>query len=409
MSATVNKPSAAVIPRQQTIDMNKAIVVRSADGTEIRRMITKMKLCTSDGTLVKIMDGKKGYSFNDRDTGEKVTIPDRGPTLIPSATAYMTLASKCGVSIEHPDTVIVGGTEQPNGYCSPEGTYYFRSRAGGFTANGQPFITDRTVDFNVHRYNIQDLLAKAKKDKFAKYFKVIPFKGKDKDGVMKGAPGDSWAGYQIDESIVLWVDCSCADFVDWLSEMNNRIKNAVRVAQTFADRNAIAAHPSLPVRKKFETAEAIVDCIAWVAKQGNNTFKLLEKDSTAVTIDVSAESIVADDEEVRQTVAAEAAAAPVDATDTVPEPEEELPSKEPETSNKTNPNQVESFSPTQSSQLSAEEAEIRTNLVTAIRARKKKSPMAFATALKNLNIPADKWEEFSTDSLTELNESLRKS
>jgi hypothetical protein len=299
----------AVVKKQQVINLDKAIVVRSQDGSEIRRMKTLMKLNVADGSLVKIMDAKKGYG----------DYPDRPATLIPTANAYMQMASKCGISVRHPDTVIVGGIEQPNGYCSPDGTYYFRSQAGGYTANGQPFITDRTVDFNVARYNIQDLLAKAKSDKNTRYFKVKPFLGKDKNGSLLGAPTTSWAGYQIDDAVVLWVDCECPQLISWLGEMNNRKKNAIRVAQTFADRNAIAAHPALPMKKKFETPEATLELIQWIAKAGQNTFKMLEEESTHVTIDVESASL--NEDGLREEVAADTTAVPLDASDAPAEPE----------------------------------------------------------------------------------------
>jgi hypothetical protein len=310
-SQTTQRPATTALVRNPTVNLDKAIMIKSKDGTEVIRIKTFMKLSTTDGTLVKIMDGKKAYG----------DYPARLPTLIPSATAYMAMAARCGVNINHPDTVIVDGVEQPNGYRSKEGTYYFRSQAGGFTANGQPFITDRTIDYDVFRYNLQDMLAKAKYDENKRYFKLAPNKGHDKDGGFKGAPGDNWAGYQVDGGVILWVDCNCPNLIGWLSEMNNRIKNAIRTAQTFADRNAIAAHPALPVRKKFETPETYLECVSWVSKNGNNTFKMLQEDSH-VTIDVSSTSIVADDEETRLAVQAEAAAAPVDVTDVVPEEEE---------------------------------------------------------------------------------------
>lgn len=296
----------------ETVDRDKAIIVRNADGSKIRRIKTKIKLSVEDGTLVKIINAKKGWKDN----------PPQPPVLIPTANGYMQEAAHCGVCLNHPDSVVVDGKEQPNGYRDKDGTYYFRSQAGGYTPLGQPFITDRTVDYNVDRYNIQDLLAKAKYGENAKYFKVLPFRGKDEYGTLRGEPKDGdWAGYQIDQATVLWVNCEAPEFVKWLSEMNNRQKNAIRVCQTFADRNAIAAHPAVPVKKKFEHTEAVVECVTWYAEKGTVTFRqLLEAGN--VELDTSDSVSINEDTEASRIIDAEVASAPVDAED-VPEDIEE--------------------------------------------------------------------------------------
>jgi len=303
-----------------TVNLDKAIIVRSKDGSEIRRIKTQMKMSVRDGSLVKILPAKKAWK--DR--------PAEHATFIPTANCFMAMAAKCGLAIRHPDKVTVGGIEQPNGYCDDRGTYYFRAQAGGYTANGQPFITDRTVDFNVHRYNIQDLLAKAKQDENARYFQMLPFEGKDeKTGAILGRPDKGWAGYQIDEAVVLWVNCAAPDFVKWAGEMNNRIKNAIRVAQTFADRNAISAHPALPMQKKFQLpgdamgVQTAVECVSWFATKGMMTFRALE-DEGHVEVDTAAASIT-DDEEAGRVIDATIAAEAHDASDAsqVEEPADE--------------------------------------------------------------------------------------
>jgi hypothetical protein len=299
-------------PRTSIINKDQAIVVRSSDGSKIRRIKTRRQLSVEDGTLVKIINAKKAWKDK----------PAQPPVLIPTANGYMQLAAGSGVSLEHPDTVIVDGKEQPNGFKDSTGTYYFRAKAGGYTDLGQPFITDRTVDYNVHRYNIQDLLSKAKYSENAKYFKVLPFRGKTPDGALKGEPKEGdWAGYQIDSATVLWVDCSCPQFFDWLSEMNNREKNAIRTCQTFADRNAIAAHPSLPAKKKFETVTAVVDCVSWFAEQGTVTFKQLMEHGNVV-LDTAGAVSIDQDPEAGKIIDAELAAVPTEAGD-VPDRDDE--------------------------------------------------------------------------------------
>lgn len=308
------------------VNLDKAIIVRSKDGSEIRRIKTAMKLSVRDGSLVKILPARKAWK--DR--------PAEPATFIPTATAYMGMAAKCGLALRHPDKVTVGGIEQPNGYCDDQGTYYFRAQAGGYTANGQPFITDRTVDFNVHRYNIQDLLSKAKQDENAKFFQMLPFEGKDgKTGALLGRPEKGWAGYQIDEAVVLWVNCAAPDFVKWAGEMNNRIKNAIRVAQTFADRNAISAHPALPMQKKFQLpgdamgVQTTVECVSWFASKGVMTFKALEGEGN-VEIDAATASLTEDEDAAKvidATIAGEAHDAS-DASQVEENPEEQQEAQE---------------------------------------------------------------------------------
>ena len=108
--------TAATVKPEQLIDLDKAIVVRSQDGSEVRRIKTKLKLTIADGSLVKIIKARPA-------SGRWPAVP---ATVIPTASAYMKLASTCGVCLKHPDTVTVNGVQQPNGYCSPDGTYYFR-------------------------------------------------------------------------------------------------------------------------------------------------------------------------------------------------------------------------------------------------------------------------------------------
>ena len=292
-------------PKTAIIDKDHAIIVRSSDGSKIRRIKTRRRLSVEEGTLVKIINAKKAWKNR----------PAQPPVLIPTANGFMQLASGSGLCLNHPDSVVVDGKEQPNGYRDANGTYYFRAQAGGYTDLGQPFITDRTVDYNVDRYNIQDLLAKAKQDENAQYFKVLPFRGKDEHGMLLGPPKDGdWAGYQVDKATVLWVDCACPEFTRWLSEMNNREKNAIRVCQTFADRNAIAAHPALPAKKKFETTEAVVECVSWYAEQGTITFKQLLAHGD-VELDTAESVSIHEDPEAARVVDVEASVVPEGAQD----------------------------------------------------------------------------------------------
>ena len=130
-------------PKVETIDLDRAIVVRNPKG-EIRRLKTRMNLNVDDGTLVKIINAKKAY-------GQKPAVP---AVLIPTATAYMGMAARSGLLLKHPDSVIVGGVEQPNGFQDSQGTYYFRAQCGGFTVNGQPFYAQALDAGPLEKYRV---------------------------------------------------------------------------------------------------------------------------------------------------------------------------------------------------------------------------------------------------------------
>lgn len=308
---------------KETADLDRAIVVRSKSG-EIRRIKSTVRLSTQDGSMVQVIKARKAWKNS----------PAQDPVYIPSAAGYKAISAKVGLAFDYPKTIIVDGKEQPNGYKDDDGTYYFVTRVGGYTANGQPVIVQRLVDYNVGRYNIQDLLAKAKIKEQAKHFKVLPFRGKDeKTGQLIGGPPEGeWAGYRVDDAVVLWVNCEAPEFVRWLGEMNNRHKNAVRTCQTFSERNAIAAHPAMPIKRKFAIGEAVVDCTSWVAAKGTINMRQLEQ-SQDVEIDEAAISITEDEDQVAA-VRADAAAEPLHETDAADveaqdDEEDDLPYDEP--------------------------------------------------------------------------------
>jgi len=263
------KKQTAVV-RKKAFNPSEAIAIMSKDGSVIRQIKTAVKLSVDDGTLVK-MPG-----MNVEKNGQWVQL------YIPSASGFMQQAQHCGLILDHPETVIVNDRAQPNGFQDDKGRIYFRSRCGGYTALGTPFVIDRTVCLDVELYNLQDLISKAGKAENKAFFKIMPFRGVDGDGMMKGGPGETWAGYRIDAATVLWVNCDCPQFITWTREMVNRRKNAIRTCQTFADRNAIAAHPALPPERKFTTPTAVVETTMWYAEKGVMRF-----DGSTMNVDLT--------------------------------------------------------------------------------------------------------------------------
>jgi hypothetical protein len=122
---------AKTIEKVNADSINTAIVVRTESGV-VTRITRKLKLSIEDGTLVKMPMSEK--------TPEGKYLP----IVIPSAKGYIQMAGDSGMRVFHPNTVVVGDKEQPNGY-EDNGRIYFRSAAIGYSSSGTPVITDRTV------------------------------------------------------------------------------------------------------------------------------------------------------------------------------------------------------------------------------------------------------------------------
>ena len=289
----------------EMIERDQSIVIRGKDG-EIRRIKSFVDLSVEAQTMVGII-----RPYNNR------------PGLwTPSAKGYGQLGAMSGLAYRRPETIIVDGkTVQNPGWSEVNKTCYSRTQVGGYTALGQPVIVDRTVEFSVHRYNVQDLLSKAKRGDNKKCFQMHPFKGLDEHGCLRGAPGDGiWAGYRLDEAVVLWMRTDeNPDIYKWYSEINNRLKNALRTVQTFSDRNAVAAHPTISPSLHFECPAARVKCISWFAAEGNITFDMIESHKE-VELLTGSEVLGADDTTAKR-IAAEAEAGATDPGD-IPEPDE---------------------------------------------------------------------------------------
>jgi len=286
---------------RQIMDLNKAIVVRGPKGVA-RRIISNVHLSEADGSMCLLIKGMKA----------KGNWPAKPPVYTPTAPAIKAISGKIGFDFRYPKVISVNGEEKNSGYKDSDGTLYYACDAAAFTANGQPVIVRRVVSYNVHRYNLMDLFAKAKNTDFEKYFKMKPFRGRNDNGQLLGPPDgdeDRWAGYQVDNAVNLWVDCECPGYFTWGSEMNRRIMMADRTAQTFAERNAILAHPAFPLKRKFQHPEADVQCVAWVAQKGTINFDELEK---VHNVEITGEGapvidLVEDEEQLHQVRAEEGA------------------------------------------------------------------------------------------------------
>jgi hypothetical protein len=309
--------------RADSVEM--ATAIQQENGT-IVRITRPVKLSIADGTLTKL-------PMKEEVNGQWL------PVVIPSAKGFMQMAGDAGIVVHHPDTVVIDGKEVPNGSTDAFGRAYFRAMAIGYSSTGQPAITDRTIVYDATTYMVADLLAKARSKKNPEYqamFRIMPRQVNDK-GALVGAPPTTdnhevWAPYALDNSATLWLDVSRPVVFEWYSEMKNREKTSIRTAQTFADRNAISAHPGLPPQRKFHTDTAVVKVTTWYANKGICRFdrslitvdptKLLGAPQSEVIMDVKAEpeDVAADPDAVR----AESASDPTDPAEVrEPSPDED--------------------------------------------------------------------------------------
>jgi len=267
------------------IRLQDGLVIRNSQGDAVR-YDSMLTLSSKDETLVKMGNMTEKVPQEDGSVIER-------PLFLVTAKGWARIGAQCGVRIAAPKSVIVNDREQPNGYQDPEtGKIWFRSIAFGNTAMGQVAWSSRTVSYDPHLANVADLLAKAKAKWNNGFFEIGPFEGKNEHGMLLGSPpatkeGKKWLGYRIDEASVLWVRTDAPDIFKWQGEMVNRVEKALRTCQTFADRNALAAHPATPTQAKFHAAVGQVKCSFWIGREG----KQLTIDQGQV-IDVDVEKLL---------------------------------------------------------------------------------------------------------------------
>ena len=223
---------------------NEAFALRDSQG-EIRAYQSVLRLSTNDGTLVQI--------------GSK----ENSPYVI-SAQGYEKWANAAGAIVMNAPEVLFEGrmVQNPHVVREPKHNHiieiYCRAIAFMYSDKGIPMVSDRTTIFDVPRYRMIDLLAKAKWTPQA--FKLLP-KG------MKPEEKGTWAEYPFDDSTSLWVDTSHKEAIDFFSQVINREKKAIEFAQTFAQRNALKHLAGEQRSKTGKTMTMKVTC--WRPTSGN--------------------------------------------------------------------------------------------------------------------------------------------
>lgn len=199
---------------------DRAFALRDSKG-EIVAFKQRVRLCGTDGTLVKVKDN---WSI--------------------SAQGYEALAEASGTSVMTPKYLFVDGSKRSNPWVQRDEhhrvvTVYARAIAFRFNSKGLPIVSDWLTTYDSPNYRLIDLLAKAKGT--PKVFRLLP-KGMQPEieYTQAGVPiTRTWAQYYFDPACDLWVDTAAPEVLDWHSSIINREKKSLDIAQTFSRRNAV--------------------------------------------------------------------------------------------------------------------------------------------------------------------------
>ena len=241
MTATNTNTNTNIITRGE-VDLTKAIAICDEAGN-LKAFKTKIPLSIQDGTLVKPVG--------------------MGVTLC-SAEGYKMQQRYSGLIADMLPTVVVDGKEQGNPYVGRDGKgriqmVYCRAFCFGYTEMGVRSVVSKTVVFDVHTYELVDLIAKAKSQPADFQLRPIDME----------SPGAKWAKYPIDDSTAIFANVASDDFLKWMGQIMNRKRKAVEIAQTFAIRNAIKSHPMVKFHKlDGGEASTIVPALCHYAAKG---------------------------------------------------------------------------------------------------------------------------------------------
>lgn len=195
---------------------NEVFTLKDKQG-DIRALKKRVRLSAHDRTLVQIVSN--------------------GPYVF-SAKAYEVIANETGIQVVFPTTVMVNGKPYANPHLERDPrtgrilTAYARAVAYRYSAQGVPQVADWTTIYDIPAYRLQDLIAKAKKNK--DNFRLLPA-----EMTPPNQGNQTWAKYMFDESTNLWVNTSCQEAIDWYSNLTSREKKIIDTVQTFARRNVV--------------------------------------------------------------------------------------------------------------------------------------------------------------------------
>lgn len=242
--------------RQNTAELDDTAFIRRND-VFLKKIRRSIRLAESDGMLLKA----GGKYIEDPDGGKK-------DIWVPNWTLPIAALRKCNetaaLQLIRPSTVIVDGKAQMNPFIEvdPENkqprVVYARCLCVGYSPSGSLVATDAMVRLDAGLYFIEKIQAMMKKNKeqasaFARY------------GAASSKPKDEgdWSYFGIHGPVGIWFNVAAPQAVDIMEDHISRLKFLERLGQSFAERNAMKAHPAMPKSVHVDRGVARVDMVGW--------------------------------------------------------------------------------------------------------------------------------------------------
>lgn len=252
------------------------------------------------------------------------------------------------LSIMRPNTIFVDAVERSNPYIERNPitqeavNVHARSLAIGFAPTGNPVIVDKTVILNLRQYFLTDLKTKINKFPEAGFFGAgqmnMPTPGAwySKDGKREIAPRENAVmrfmptnEITLGDYVGYWFDVAHPEIIAVYEQQRTRQQFAERNAISMSSRNAMSEHPCMPVKDctadvNPKTGDAVVlvhgyrhdftadalKGLAQAAADGDLSGVQKRGGAEAELHDTGRETIIIEDAEVEEDIAAQEAAEP---------------------------------------------------------------------------------------------------
>lgn len=282
---------------QNTTALPDTAFVKRSDGQMMKRHMASITLRESEGHLVPIK--------------KSVKVGDNWETKISydySIAGLRRINELGAIQIIRPERVMVGGQAQMNPYIEvdPESrmpqVVYARTLAVGYAPSGSLVATDSMVRLDINIYLLENLQAKMKElGEHAGRLGIYGVKAsppadksepteadseeeKKRKGRARALAPACWVFMPLHSvgGIGMWVNLSAPEFQRVISDHTTRLKFIERLAQTFAERNALKAHPAVPKTLNAQNGTALVRVYGWTTDFARDEIEklrdLIEKD-----------------------------------------------------------------------------------------------------------------------------------
>jgi len=231
---------------------------QAGDKLAFRTDFAEIFVRVENGVIVSPVQGKmilkkkEGHLYN-----------IKGSTAI-TATGYRYLNKVASINLITPKSIAMGGQSLPNPHVERDPktkaiqTVNIRKMAIGYSPAGNITVIDKTLYYNIYTYFLQSIQAKMKK-KFPKDYhdktkqNTLMHPDCAKYGSRMDKPsepeGSKWAFYGLEPPLGIWVNYMDPGLIECLEEHVQRQRFGDRIAQTIVERNLLADHPAIAVRK----------------------------------------------------------------------------------------------------------------------------------------------------------------